>query len=648
MKWNSSLIDALTEKVLIFDGAMGTQIQGFGLANEDFILRPDACAPGPVRDAAGRLAGAFLEGCNEILSITRPDAIQAIHERYLAAGADLIETNTFGGTSIVLAEYDIAELDYDLALASAKVARAAADKHSTDGHPRWVVGALGPGTKLISLGQTTWQELHATYARAFIGLIEGGADALLLETLQDLLMLKAGVVAARDAMAQTGKVLPVFVQVTMEQTGTMLVGSEIGAALNSLECFPEVVAVGMNCATGPVEMAPHVRFLGQNSTRPISVQPNAGLPIMEKGVAVYKLTPEDLARHHHDFVEEHGVALCGGCCGTTPAHIQAVAAAVGHRPHKSGHWYSVRNLFPGFDFEMRSDEQARALKLVGCSSLYQFQPYEQDNSFLIIGEKTNANGSKAFKEMLAAENWEGLVELARELEGEGSHVLDVCTAYVGRDEVRDMTTLLRLYNRQVTVPIMIDTTEWQVAEASLQTLAGKPIVNSINFEDGEARTQRILAFCRRYGAAVVALTIDEDGMAKTVEKKVAVAERILERTRSAGLADHDVFLDCLTFTLGSGDEEFRSAGIATIDAIKEIRSRRPLVNFTLGISNISFGLKPAARQVLNSAFLHFAREAGLTSAIVHFSKIQPENRIDPEVWRIATDLVFDKREYAEA
>jgi 5-methyltetrahydrofolate--homocysteine methyltransferase len=396
-------------------------------------------------------------------------------------------------------------------------------------------------------------------------------------------------------------------------------------------------------------MASHVRYLGQNSTRPLAVQPNAGLPVMEGGQAKYKLTPEELAAHHTRFVTEHGVALAGGCCGTTPAHIRAVAEAVGGRPHTADcHWRRVRHLFPGFEFELKTDEQAAGLSLVGCSSLYSFQPYEQDKSFLIVGEKTNANGSRAFREMLSAENWEGLTELARELEGEGSHVLDVCTAYVGRDERRDMTTLLSYYNRHITVPLMIDSTEVPVVEAALQCLAGKPIVNSINFEDGEARTQRVLALCRKYGAAVVALTIDEDGMAKTAEKKVEVAERLLDRTRSFGLADHDVFLDCLTFTLGSGDEEFRESAVATLGAIEEIRRRHPRVNTILGVSNVSFGLKPAARQILNSAFLHYAREVGLTSAIVHFSKIKPEHQIDPEIWRIASDLVFDKRQYAAA
>lgn len=534
-------------------------------------------------------------------------------------------------------------------MAAGQIAKRAAAKYSTPNKPRFAAGAVGPGTKLVSLGQTTWQEIETTYFDAFRGLLEGDVDALLLETLQDLLMVKASVRGAIRAMDLVERQVPLFVQVTMEQTGTMLLGSEIGAALNMLEMFPQVIAIGLNCATGPVEMAPHVRFLGQNSTRPLTIQPNAGLPTMEGGQAVYKLTPQELAHHHDHFVSDFGVAMCGGCCGTTPAHIRAVADQVGGRKHGSGaHWQTVSHLFPGCDFEMKTDEQAEALKLVGCSSLYQFQPYKQDSSFLIVGEKTNANGSRAFKEMLAADNWEGLTELARELEAEGSHVLDVCTAFVGRNEARDMQTLLAHYNRTITVPIMIDSTEWPVIETSLQCLAGKPIVNSINFEDGGKRVEKVLDLCRKYGAAVVALTIDEEGMAKTVEKKAEIADRLLESTRAFGLPDHDVFLDCLTFTLGSGDEEFRQAGKATIDAILEIRKRHPRVNTILGVSNISFGLKPAARLVLNSTFLHYALEAGLTSAIVHFSKIKPENQIDKDIWKVASDVVFDRREFSAA
>ncbi|MCU0315071.1 MAG: homocysteine S-methyltransferase family protein [Fimbriimonadaceae bacterium] len=641
-----SLLEVLNRRVMFFDGAMGTQLQAANLTDLDFVIPDGPEFSETVRRAAERMDGKPLDGCNELLNLTRPEVVEEIHRNYFLAGSDMVETNTFGSTSIVMAEYDSPELVYDISLSAAQIARRAADSVATVDRPRFVVGALGPGTKLVSLGQTNWEALIDTYRLSFAALLEGGADAFLLETLQDLLMVKAGIVAAREAMDQMGRKVPLFVQVTMEQTGTMLVGSELGAALNMVECFPDVVAVGMNCATGPVEMTPHVRFLGQNSTRPLSIQPNAGLPEMEKGRAVYRLGPEALADHHEHFVRDFGVAICGGCCGTTPAHIRAVTERIGEREHgNNAHWQQVRTVFQGFNFAIDSEDKARAVQLVGCSSLYQFQPYDQDNSYLIIGEKTNANGSKAFREMLAAENWEGLTELARELEQEGSHVLDVCTAYVGRDEVRDMTTLLKEYNRQIQVPLMIDSTEAPVIEKALQTVAGKPIVNSINFEDGEARTHRVLGFCQKYGAAVVALTIDELGMAKTVEKKVEITDRILKFTREYGLPDYDVFIDCLTFTLGSGDEEFRKSAMATIDAIREVKRKYPLVNTTLGVSNVSFGLKPAARVVLNSVFLQMCREAGLTSAIVHFSKILPENRIDGQAWKIASELVFDQRQF---
>jgi 5-methyltetrahydrofolate--homocysteine methyltransferase len=658
----SLLLDCLADRALVYDGAMGTQLQAAGLSPDDFVLqspslfslrreagRTDAGDSASLQAVATRLNGISLDGCNELLCLTRPEVVAGVHASYLEAGADLIETNAFGTISYVLGEYEISELVYDLALASAQIAREQADLFSTSNKPRFVVGGIGPGTRLVSLGQASFQDVESSFFDGFRGMIEGGADALLVETTQDLLMVKASIVAAERALAACQTRLPIFVQVTMEQTGTMLLGSEIGAALNMIEAFPSVVAFGLNCATGPVEMAPHVRFLGQNSTRPIAVQPNAGLPVMEKGQAVYKLSPEELGQHHLDFVEKHGVALCGGCCGTTPAHIKAISDAVGGHKHTAdAHWIKVRQSYPGFDFSTPAPETPTPISLVGISSLYQFQPYDQDNSFLIVGEKTNANGSKAFREMLAAENWEGLTELARELEGEGSHVLDVCTAFVGRNEEKDMRTLLSYYNRHIQVPLMIDSTEVNVIEAALQMVAGKPIVNSINFEDGEERTRKVLALCRKYGAAVVGLTIDEKGMAKSADEKFAVAERLIARTREFGLPDHDLFIDTLTFTLGSGDEEFRTSAIATIDAIAMLKKHYPNVNTVLGVSNVSFGLKPALRQVLNSTFLHFAREAGLTSAIVHASKILPENKIEPEVWKLASDLVFDRRAFAEA
>lgn len=626
----SSFLKELARRVLIFDGAMGTQIQSLGLDAKDFALQG--------------LDAKRLEGCNEILNLTRPEVVRHVHANYLTAGADIVETNTFGATSVVLSEYGLEDKVTEVCAAATRIARSVADKFSSPDRPRFVAGALGPGTRLISLGQVDWETLESTYTEAFRAMLENGADVLLLETCQDLLMVKAGLVAIENAVLESGRRVPAIVQVTMEQTGTMLLGSELAAALNFIECFPRVVAFGLNCATGPLEMTGHLRFLAENSTRPISVQPNAGLPQMERGRAVYKLQPSELASFAEKFVAESGAALIGGCCGTTPEHIRAVADQVGGRPHGNvAHWQKVQNVFPSFDFRLGTPATDDAVVLKGCSSLYQFQPYKQDSSFLIVGEKTNANGSKAFRDMLGHENWEGLTEIARELEAEGSHLLDVCTAYVGRNEVQDTTRLLKLLNTQITVPIMVDSTETPVMEASLQTLAGKPLLNSINLEDGGARAEKVLRLCQRYGAGVVALTIDETGMALDKERKVEVAERLLERTREAGLPDWDVFIDCLTFTLGSGDEEYRKAGIATLEAIEEIRKRHPAVNTILGVSNISFGLKPAARVVLNSAFLHFAREVGLSAAIVHISKIKPENQIEPDLWRIVSDVVFDRR-----
>lgn len=588
---------ALNNRVLVCDGAMGTQIQGADLTLEDFD---------------------GLDGCNEILCLTRPDVIEGIHRRYFEAGADIVETNTFGAISYVLDEYDIRDKLSEICLKSAQLARSAADSFDDD---KYVFGAIGPGTKLATLGQVSFDEVEASYEVAYSALIQGGVDALLLETAQDLLNVKAAVAGAISAMHATGKQLPLFVSVTVEVTGTLLVGSEVAAAIAQLEMFPEVTGIGINCATGPEEMQQHVRYLSQHSTRKISVMPNAGLPQMEGGQAVYKLTPESLTDYHRKFIVEHGVDIVGGCCGTTPAHIAAIA-----------------EMAKGSSRAKRTPEA-----LVGCASLYSVQPYDQSPSFLIVGERTNANGSKLFRDLLGQEDWTALTELAREQEREGSHLLDVCTAYVGRDEVRDMTTLLSEYAKQVTIPIMVDSTEANVIEESLKRLPGKPLVNSINYEDGGERTKRVLSACKKYGAAIVALTIDEDGMAKTAAKKVEIAERILNETRSYGLPDHDVFIDCLTFTLGSGDEEFRKAAVETIDAIRDLKSRHPDANTILGISNISFGLKASSRHVLNSAFLHYCLEAGLTSAIVHASKIMPESQVEPDLWDIARKLVFDER-----
>ncbi len=648
----ADLWEFIGTKTLIFDGAMGTQIQSANLTAAAFDLsrfdfdsfgqRTGASIPTP------SLTPEQVEGCNDALNLTSPEVIEKIHKSYFEAGSDLVTTNTFGASSIVLAEYGIADLVYPICYEGARIARRAAESEFSNPKQRFVVGGLGPGTKLLSLSQTDWSTIESTYKEGFLGLLRGGCDALLLETLQDLLMIKAAVIAAIDAMAEFGSKVPLFVSVTMEQTGTMLLGSDLAAALTMLEMFPEVSAIGINCATGPTEMAPHVRFLSQNSTRPILVQPNAGLPVMEKGAAVYKLTPVELAEAHTKFVSDYGACLIGGCCGTTPAHIEMVTKAVEQLASSANcHWQNCKTLFPSLDFRNLGPDQDGAYKLIGLSSLYQHQPYLQDNSLLYIGERTNANGSKAFRDMLSAENWDGLTELAQEVEAEGSHVLDVCTAYVGRNEVKDMETLLVKLNKSMTIPIMIDSTEPPVIERALQCVAGKPVINSINFEDGGKRAHQVLSFAKRYGAAVVALTIDEKGMAKTVEDKVAIANRLLALTRDYGLAEHDVFIDCLTFTLGSGDEEFRNSGFHTLEAIREVKRQHPTVNTILGVSNISFGLKPAIRQVLNSAMLHYAVEYGLTSAIVHVSKIAPENKIPAKAWQLASDLIFDRRKYSD-
>lgn len=596
----SPLLSRLKERVLICDGAMGTQIQAGGLALSDFE---------------------GLEGCNEILSVSRPDFIEHVHGLYLDAGADVIETNTFGALPWVLDEFGVGNRQAELCEAAARIAKKAAELASRREKPRFVIGALGPGTKLVSLGQIVFDEMTDGYRQGFAAVIRGGVDALMIETCQDLLQVKAGIVGAIRAMRDQNTELPLFVQVTIEQTGTMLLGSDLGAAVNFAEFFPEVAGIGLNCATGPEEMYPHLRALSQATDRIISVQPNAGLPQMRGGEGVYDLSPEDLARAHTDFVTQFGARLIGGCCGTTPEHIRAVSDA-------------VQGLSPA---------QPAVQRLVGCSSLYSFQPYDQSPSFLIVGEKTNANGSKKFRELLADEDFDGLVEIAKEQEREGAHMLDVCVAYVGRDEPRDADELFRLLNLQTSLPLVIDTTEWQVAEIALKRIAGKCLINSINFEDGNERASRVLNLCREYGAGVVGLTIDEEGMAKTCGKKVAIAERVLEATRSAGIADEDVFIDCLTFTLGSGDEEFRPSALETIEAVRMVSERFPRANTILGVSNVSFGLSRAARNVLNSAFLHRCLEAGLTSAIVHAGKILPESRIDPEQWAAAMALIDDAR-----
>jgi 5-methyltetrahydrofolate--homocysteine methyltransferase len=599
----SPLLAALSDRVLVADGAMGTMLQAADLSPEDFLGH---------------------EGCNEILNVTRPDAVGSVHGAYLSAGADCVSTNSFGANLSNLGDYDIAHRIRELSHASARIARAAADAWSTPERPRFVLGSMGPGTKLPTLGQLPYAALRDAYIENAAGLIEGGADALIVETCQDLLQAKAAVVGARRAMASVGVSVPLICHVTVETTGTMLLGTEIGAALTSLEALG-IDMVGLNCATGPAEMGEHLRYLSTHATIPISVMPNAGLPRLTAAGASYPLTPDELADAHERFVADYGVGLVGGCCGTTPAHIAAVAARLAGTPAP------VRAPVPE----------------PGVASLYHQVPFAQEASVLMVGERTNANGSKAFREAMLAADWDAAIEIARQQARDGSHLLDLCVDYVGRDGRVDMREAASRFATASTLPIMIDSTEPGVVEAALESLGGRSVVNSVNYEDGDGPTSRyarIMPIVREHGAAVVALTIDEEGQARSTEWKVRVAARLIDDlTGRWGLRRADILIDCLTFPIATGQEETRRDGIATIAAIREIASRYPGVNFTLGVSNVSFGLNPAARQVLNSVFLHECQQAGLTSAIVHVSKIVPVARISEEHRAAALDLIYDRR-----
>ncbi len=597
---------ALKQRVLVCDGAMGTMLQRAGLTVDDF---------------AGK------DGCNEILCETRPKAVADVHAAYFAAGADIVETNSFGSTSLVLAEYGIADRAYDLSRLSAQIARQVADSYSTTDWPRFVAGSVGPTTKLVTLGHVSWDDLFASYATQMRGLIDGGADFLLIETAQDLLGVKCAVLAARRAMEESGREVPIFTQLTIETTGTMLVGTDVTAALPALEAI-EPDGIGLNCATGPDLMQEHVRFFGQNASRFVSVQPNAGLPRNEGGVATYDLKPEMLADFQERFVREFGVSLVGGCCGTTPAHIAAVAKRVRSEPVKS---------FYG---------RPRPEPKVGgqASSLYVPVPLIQEPAPLIVGERSNANGSKKFRELLLREDFEGLVEVGREQVAEGAHLIDVCTAYVGRDEVRDMREVLRRYATQITQPLVIDTTQLDVLEAALQLLGGRAVINSVNLEDGEEKANQVCALARKYGAALVALTIDEDGMAKTAERKLAVASRLYDlAVNRHGLPATALLFDPLTFTIASGDEDSRNAALETLSGVRAIKENLPGALTLLGVSNVSFGLKPYARQVLNSVFLSEAILNGLDAAIVSPAKIVPLAKLKPADVELARDLIYDRR-----
>jgi len=598
-----SLRQALQNRVVVADGAMGTMLQAANPSLTDFEGH---------------------EGCNEILNVSRPDIVTSVHRSYLEAGVDAIETNTFGANFANLAEYGIESRIYELSRAGAQLARNVADEFQEDGRPRFVLGSIGPGTKLPTLGHTTYQNLKSAYFENARGLIDGGVDALLIETSQDLLQVKAAINGSRKAISGVARDVVLIAQVTVETTGTMLLGSEIGAALNAISSLC-VDLIGLNCATGPAEMSEHLRYLSKYSQMGISVMPNAGLPVLGANGASYPLTPQELASSLVEFVKNYGVTLIGGCCGTTPSHMQAVVSATR---------------------ELTLKERVSTVER-GASSLYQFVPFRQDNAYLAIGERTNANGSKAFREALLKDDWQSCVEIARDQIRDGAHMLDLSVDYVGRNGPADMREIASRLATTSTLPIMLDSTEPGVIQAGLEELGGRCIINSVNFEDGdgpESRFARIMPIVKEHGAAVVALTIDEEGQARTKGWKLKVATRLIEDlTKKWGLNVGDILIDCLTFPIATGQEETRKDGVETLAAIRELKKLYPEVQTTLGVSNISFGINPAARIVLNSVFLSEAIKNGLDSAIVHPSKITPIARIDDEVLQVALDLIYDKR-----
>ncbi|MEV6666109.1 methionine synthase [Streptomyces nigra] len=600
----SALRQALATRVVVADGAMGTMLQAQDPTLEDFQN---------------------LEGCNEILNVTRPDIVRSVHEAYFDAGVDCVETNTFGANHAAMAEYDIPERVFELSEAGARIARETADAYAArDGRDRWVLGSIGPGTKLPTLGHIGYTTIRDAFQQNAEGLISGGADALIVETTQDLLQTKAAVIGAQRARELSGLDLPIIVSVTVETTGTMLLGSEIGAALTALEPLG-VDMIGMNCATGPAEMSEHLRYLSRHSRIPLSCMPNAGLPVLGKDGATYPLTAPELADAHETFVRDYGLSLVGGCCGTTPEHLRQLVER-------------VRDLAP---------TERTPQPEPGAASLYQTVPFRQDTSYLAIGERTNANGSKKFREAMLDGRWDDCVEIAREQIREGAHMLDLCVDYVGRDGVADMRELAGRFATASTLPIVLDSTEVDVIRAGLEKLGGRAVINSVNYEDGdgpESRFARVTALAREHGAALIALTIDEEGQARTPEKKVEIAERLIDDlTGNWGIHESDILIDTLTFTICTGQEESRKDGIATIEAIRELKRRHPDVQTTLGLSNISFGLNPAARILLNSVFLDECVKAGLDSAIVHASKILPIARFSEEEVQTALDLIYDRR-----
>ena len=599
----TDFLTLLKEKIIVFDGAMGTYLQSLNLSIDEW-------------------GGPNFENCSENLLYTRPDAIESVHKAFLDVGCDVIETNSFGGSEVVLTEFGIADKTYDVNLKAAELAKRIANDYSTADKPRFVAGSIGPGTKLPTLGHITYRDLKDAYREQVRGLFDGGVDMMIVETCQDLLQTKAALASIFELFEKNRVKIPVIAQVTIETFGTMLNGTEIGAALTALEPFP-IDVIGMNCGTGPKQMADSFRYLCENSPLPVSVLPNAGLPEVKDGKQHYDETPESFAAQVEHFTKDFGANIVGGCCGTSPEHLKLLIERVG-------------NLSP---------KQRDAKLAPSAASIYFQQPYTQDASFLIVGERVNASGSKKMRDLLDAEDWDGLVNLAKSQEKEGAHILDVNVDFVGRDGVADMHELISRLVTSVKIPIMLDSTEWEKMEAGLEHAGGKCILNSTNYEDGEPRFLKVLGLAKEYGAAVVIGLIDEEGMARTAENKLRIAHRALDQATAFGIPAHDIFFDPLALPISTGIEEDRKNADETINSIRQIRAELPQANIILGVSNVSFGLSPAARVVLNSVFLHDCVEAGMNSAIVNASKILPLIRFNEHEIDTARNLIYDRRKF---
>ncbi len=592
--------DAVRERTLIFDGAMGTSLIGYNLSIDDYEGH---------------------ENCHDLLSVTRPDVVKKIHAAYFEAGCDIVETNSFGANPLTFSEWGISDRAYEVAKSSAEIAREVADEFSTSDWPRFVSGSVGPGSKLPTLLQVDFDTLYESYLVQMKGLVDGGVDVIQIETSQDILQVKSALTAAFDAMKECGKKVPVIVQVTIERNGRMLLGTPIEAVIAALTPF-DILALGINCGTGPDSMHGTIKTLAEKSPFLISVLPNAGLPELIDGKLVYNLGPDEFSDHVASFVKDHGAHFVGGCCGTTPSYIKAVCE-------------KVKGL-KGFRNPVEKDPSSGA-------SNFRDQSYAIEPRPLIIGERTNANGSKIFKEALLAEDTDAMFDVALDQQGEGAHLLDLTVAYAGRDEKADLVKMVQIINRDLELPLCIDSTEPESIEAALKCYGGRALINSINFEDGGKKATEVIRIAKRYGAAVIGLTIDENGLATTAKRKVEVARKIIELAEKEGLSKKDVMIDTLTFTLGSGDPDYFNAGVETFEAISQIKKEYPEVLTVLGVSNCSFGLKAKARKILNAVFLYHAVAAGLDAAIFHAGKVLPMHLIKDEERKFAEDLVFNRR-----